>query len=126
MARNKYGYPVPEPKKLAKHKHKDHYGVGGKIMGLFSSETSKEKAARYIREAEANIAKREAAEAAAKNTPKVITPESRSTSDQIRWRQKAMDDTIDAAEGKKRGGVVKSKSRGNGVAVKGHGKGKMR
>jgi hypothetical protein len=140
MGRNKYGLPIPEPRDppVARHKHHKHeYAEGGKIMGFFDRETDAEKSKRYIKEAEARAAAREAAARAAEqaqpaSAPRaadVLASDPNSVAGRIKKRRDmANDATNEEVPAKRKGGIIKAKSkpRGVGCAVKGHGKGRMR
>jgi hypothetical protein len=138
MGRNKYGLPTPEPRDppTARHKrHKHAYAEGGKIMGFFDRKQKTQ--AEQEAEIDARIAAREAAARAAEQSQPASNPHAADVfardPNNIAGRIKARRDLArdvenDAVEGKKKGGIIKAKSkpRGVGCAVKGHGKGRMR
>lgn len=101
-------------------------------MGMFSKETDQEKAARYVREADARIKAREAAEKAAGKPEEQIrsadplATDPNSVLGRIKARRDLAADADTQVEGKKKGGIVKSKkARGVGCAQRGHGKGRV-
>jgi hypothetical protein len=119
MSRNKYGLPT---KKTKVARSKKHYLEGGQVE---SDEPEWKKIARD------DQARRDAynAPASAPAATKTVTKSDDSVVGKIKARKSLLDRIMagddEDAPVKKAGGVIKS-SRGNGVAVKGHGRGKFR
>ena len=106
-------------------------------MGLFDKETDAEKAKRYMRESDARLKAKAEAEKNPPKPQKVIEPDPTKAADtlimtpdsiagRIRARRDIALDADTQTEGKKKGGLVKSKkARGVGCAQRGHGKGRV-
>lgn len=153
MGRNKYGYPVPDQTKFARSKkHKQEFVEGGKVAkedswydvakaAVTGKETENQRAAKVAKWAAPDTPEQTAAkaaeadkQAAADKAALKLKPQPRnedtSSVGSLQKHKRDVDEAAGTTTGdvqtKKRGGIVKAKARGVGIALRGHGKGKMR
>lgn len=116
---DKFGFPSKKKTMIARR-----FADGGDLLAATKASLARKQAG--IKDEPFHPLK-EAWESVKKSTRDLVTPNVVKTMDSYNERQKrvldtAGDDVQAPVEGKKRGGIVKSKPRGVGAALRGHGK----